>query len=147
MGSENEMESFSVKMVSWSEAESCLRAVREAVFMNEQRVPEELECDGLDSHCCHCLAVSDKGEAIGCGRMTQDAHIGRMAVLSAWRGKKVGTAILEVLLEEARKRAYPEVELSAQLHALPFYRRFNFEEEGEVYMDAGIPHQKMRLRF
>ena len=134
-------------MVSWAEAELFLRAVREAVFMNEQGVSEELEWDGVDSHCCHCLAVSEEGEAIGCGRMTQDAHIGRMAVLRAWRGKKIGTAILEVLLEKARKRAYPEVELSAQLHALPFYRRFNFVEEGEVYMDAGIPHRKMRLRF
>ena len=147
MGSENEMEMFSVKMVSWYEAELLLRAVREAVFMNEQGVSQELEWDGLDTQCYHCLAISNKGEAIGCGRMTPDAHIGRMAVLRGWRGKKVGTEILELLLEEARKRSYPAVELSAQLHALPFYRHFNFVEEGELYMDAGIPHRKMRLHF
>ena len=141
------MENYSVRIVSWDEAALFLRTVREAVFINEQGVPKELEWDGLDSHCCHCLAVSEEGEAIGCGRMTLDAHIGRMAVLRAWRGRKVGTAILEVLLEEARKRSYPEVELSAQIHAVPFYRRFNFEEEGDVYLDAGIPHLKMRLRF
>jgi predicted GNAT family N-acyltransferase len=141
------MENFSVKIVRWQEAESNLRALREAIFMNEQGVPEKLEWDGLDSQCCHCLAVNETGETIGCGRMTPDAHIGRMAVLKAWRGRKVGTAMLELLLEEARKRAYPEVELSAQLHAIPFYRHFDFVEEGDVYMDAGIPHLKMRLRF
>jgi predicted GNAT family N-acyltransferase len=30
---------------------------------------------------------------------------------------------------------------------LPFYRRFGFVEEGEVFMDAGIPHRKLRLKL
>jgi len=141
------MENFSVKIVSWDEAKLFLCGVREVVFMKEQNVPKDLEWDGLDSQCCHCLAVNEEGESIGCGRMTQDAHIGRIAVLRAWRDIKVGTEILEILIEEARKRSYPEVELSAQLYAVPFYKRFNFVEEGDVFMDAGIPHRKMRLRF
>jgi len=89
--------------------------------------------------------LSAQGGAIGCGRLSQDAHIGRMAVLREWRGRKVGTALLEALLDGARSRSYAEVELSAQVQALPFYRRFGFVEEGEVFMDADMPHRKMRL--
>ena len=141
------MSEFTVHRVSWRDGEPLLRWVRETVFMREQGVSAELEWDGQDEDCLHALALSTKGDAIGCGRITQDAHIGRMAVLPAWRGRKVGTALLEALIEEARSQPCLEVELSAQVQALPFYRRFGFEEEGEVFMDANIPHRKMRLRL
>jgi predicted GNAT family N-acyltransferase len=141
------MSEFTVHIVNWHDAEPLLRAVREVVFMREQGVSAELEWDGLDEGCRHALALSAKGDAIGCGRITQDARIGRMAVLREWRGRKVGAALLEALLDEARSRPYAKVELSAQVQALPFYRRFGFEEEGEVFMDADMPHRKMRLRL
>ena len=141
------MRDFIVRIVSWENGEPLLRSVREDVFMREQNVSAVLEWDGLDEGCRHVLALSTKGEAIGCGRITQDGHIGRMAVLREWRERKVGTALLEALLDEARRLSYAEVELGAQVQALPFYHRFGFVEEGEVFMDAGIPHCKMRLRF
>ena len=141
------MGEFTVRIVSWHDAEPLLRAVREAVFMREQGVSAELEWDGLDEGCRHALALSAQGEAIGCGRITADAHIGRMAVVREWRGRKVGTALLDALLHEARSRCYAEVDLDAQVQALPFYRRSGFVEEGEVFMDADMPHRKMRLRL
>lgn len=141
------MNGFTVHIVNWHDAEPLLRAVRETVFMREQGVSAELEWDGLDESCRHALALSAKGDAIGCGRITPDAHIGRMAVLQEWRGRKVGSAILEALLDEARRLDFAEVELSAQVQAMPFYRRFGFAEEGEEFMDADIPHRKMRLRL
>ena len=70
-----------------------------------------------------------------------------MAVLREWRGRKVGKALLEALLDEARRKSYAEVELSAQVQALPFYRRFGFVEEGEVFTDAGMPHRRMRMHL
>jgi len=122
-----------------------LREVREAVFMREQGVSAELEWDGLDEACHHVLALSDGGQAIACGRITSDAHIGRIAVLKDWRNMKVGTAVLEALLAYAKSQHYPEVDLDAQVQALAFYQRLDFVEEGEVFMDADIPHLKMRL--
>ncbi len=149
---DNQMAEYSVRIVDWHDGEPLLRAVREAVFMREQGVSAEMEWDGLDEDCRHALALSAQGEAIGCGRIISPenesgAHVGRMAVLPEWRGKKVGTALLEALLNEARSRSYAEVELSAQVQALPFYRRFGFVEEGEVFMDADMRHCMMRLRF
>jgi predicted GNAT family N-acyltransferase len=139
------MNEFTVHLVAWHDGEPLLRAVREKVFMREQNVPAELEWDGMDEPCRHVLALDGQGNAIGCGRITPDAHIGRMAVLPEWRGRKVGHAMLEALLDYARGRHYPQVELNAQVQALPFYRRFGFAEEGDEFMDAGIPHRKMRL--
>lgn len=138
---------FTVSLVSWHDGEPLLRAVREAVFMREQGVPEELEWDGLDEGCRHALALSLHGDAIGSGRLLPDGHIGRIAVLPQWRQQKVGTAILQVLLDEARARGMKQVVVDAQTQAVPFYRSFDFIEEGEEFMDAGLPHIRMRLKF
>ena len=138
---------FTVSLVGWHDGEPLLRAVREAVFIQEQHVPAELEWDGLDEDSRHALALSAKGDAIGCGRMLSDGHIGRIAVMPQWRKQLVGTAIMEALLNEARSRGFKQVDVDAQTHAVPFYRSFGFQEEGEEFEDAGIPHIRMRLRL
>lgn len=138
---------FTIHPVTWHDAEPLLRGVREAVFIREQGVPAELEWDGLDEVSHHVLALSSAGQAIGCGRILPSAHIGRIAVMSEWRGKKVGSALLEGLLVYAASRHYAEVDLDAQVQALPFYRHFGFVEEGEEFMDANIPHRKIRMKL
>ena len=138
---------FTIHTVTWHDAEPLLRGVREAVFIREQGVPEELEWDGLDEGSHHVLALSNAGQAIGCGRILPNAHIGRIAVMHEWRGKKVGTAILEGLLAYASSRGYPEVDLDAQVHALPFYQHVGLVVEGEEFMDANIPHRKLRMKL
>lgn len=138
---------FTVSLVCWHDGEPLLRAVREAVFVQEQNVPAELEWDGLDEQSRHALALSAKGDAVGCGRLLPDGHIGRIAVVSQWRKQHVGTALMEALLNEARSRGLKQVDVDAQTYAVPFYRLFGFEAEGEEFEDAGMPHIRMRLRL
>ena len=137
---------FTVSLVCWHDGEPLLKSVRETVFIREQGVPTELEWDGLDESCRHALALSHQGDAIGCGRMLANGHIGRIAVLPQWRKKKVGTAIMEALLDYARAHRYKQVEVDAQTYAVPFYRGFEFVERGETFLDAGLPHIKMFLK-
>lgn len=75
--------------------------------------------------------------------MQQNGTIGRMAVLKDWRGRGVGRALLQTLLDLAVRQGLPRVTLSAQTHALGFYERAGFHVVGEPFMDAGIPHRKM----
>ena len=138
---------FTVSLVRWQDCEPLLKSIREAVFINEQGVPAELEWDGLDEACRHALALSHKGDAIGCGRMLASGHIGRISVLPQWRKQKVGTAIMEALLNYARSHEYKQVDVDAQTYAIPFYHKFDFVEEGKEFMDAGLPHIKMRLKL
>ena len=143
----DEPSAFGVARVSWAEAQAALRAIRKTVFVDEQRVPEALEWDGLDDACIQVLATAAGGEAIGTGRLLPDGHIGRMAVLEPWRGKGVGAALLRELIAAAREQGHARAELSAQTHAIGFYRRFGFEVTGGEYLEAGIPHRAMRLEL
>ena len=136
---------FTVKRVDWATANVELRAVRTAVFIQEQGIPQELEWDDSDAQCIHMLALSAHGDAIGSGRLLPDGHIGRMAVLKAWRGKGVGTTLLRALIAAATEQGHAIAELSAQTHAIGFYSRFGFEEMGAEYLEVDIPHRAMRL--
>ena len=134
---------FAVRVVDWVAGEARLRAVRLAVFVVEQNIPEELEWDAMDAVSVHALAEDPAGTPIGCGRLLPDGHIGRMAVLSDWRGRGVGAALLERLISVARARGDARVLLHAQVQAMPFYARFGFAPVGEPFDEAGIPHQAM----
>ncbi len=138
---------FFVTQVSWQECRQELYKVRRLVFIEEQKVPAEIEIDEWDALSQHVLARCTEGEPVGCGRLLPDGHIGRMAVLSTWRGCGVGQALLVHLLELARAAQMPEVLISAQVHALGFYEKAGFQAEGERYEEAGILHQAMRLKL
>jgi predicted GNAT family N-acyltransferase len=133
--------------VCWRDAEPLLKSIREAVFIREQGIPAELEWDGADESCRHALALTHQGDAIGCGRMSAGGHIGRISVLPQWRKQKVGTAIMEALLDYARTHEYKQVDVDAQTYALPFYRSFGFAEHGKEFTDAGLPHIKMTMKL
>lgn len=136
--------SFCVRRVDWARDHEYLRQIREAVFVREQQVPSALEWDGSDGSCRHVLAEAAHGAPIGTGRLLTDGHIGRMAVLAPWRGRGVGSAILTELVRWAAEQGMTEVALNAQTHALGFYQRHGFSVEGEVFLDAGIEHLRMR---
>ena len=136
---------FQIHRVDWQQGQGPLREIRVRVFIEEQNVPAELEWDDMDAPSQHFLAVDADGCAIGCARLLPDAHIGRMAVLPEWRGRGVGSALLQAALQAALEQGFTRVALSAQVHALPFYERAGFVAHGPEYIDAGIPHRDMAL--
>jgi predicted GNAT family N-acyltransferase len=135
---------LTVRLGSWNELSAQASPIRFTVFVDEQKVPVELELDEFDPLSCHALALAGD-EAIGTGRLLPDGHIGRMAVLAGWRGRGVGALLLQALIDEAQRRGMTRVVLNAQTHALGFYARFGFVPEGEEYEEAGLPHRTMSL--
>ena len=133
-----------VQVGAWPEIEPEAAPIRYTVFVDEQRVPAELELDEWDARSRHALARDASGRAVGTGRLLPDGHIGRMAVLAPARALGVGSALLRALMDEARRAGHATVELSAQTHARAFYERHGFIAYGPEYDDAGIPHVAMR---
>ncbi len=120
-----------------------LCAVRRTVFIEEQGVPAAMEWDEHDAVSSHWLVAAADGSSIGCARLLPDGHIGRMAVLPAWRGLGVGRVLLNTVLAAARAHGHSFARLSAQIQAVGFYRRAGFIVEGAEYEEAGIPHLAM----
>ena len=135
-----------IKLMTWDEARTHASPIRFTVFCEEQGVPREIELDEQDRVSIHAV-VFEGATPIATGRLLPDGHIGRMAVLKKWRNRGIGSLMLRKLLERAKERGEPQIALSAQIHAVPFYRAHGFVEEGSEYLEAGIRHQAMRLVF
>jgi predicted GNAT family N-acyltransferase len=138
---------FTVRVLGWDEAAPLARPVREAVFVQEQGVPIEMEWDDDDARSRHAIAQDGTGAAIGTARLLPDGRIGRMAVRGPWRRKGVGAALMRALLDEARAAGMTTITLHAQTHAAGFYRRFGFSARGGEFAEAGIPHLEMTLEL
>jgi len=138
------MTAFTLHETDWTRDALRLGAVRRAVFMDEQGVPEAMEWDEHDAMALHVLALTIEGTPIGCARLLPDGHMGRMAVLPAWRGYGIGKALLAAVLSAARARGLATLKLSAQTHAAGFYAAAGFVTVGLEYEEAGIPHVAMQ---
>lgn len=138
------MAAFTIHETDWAHDAPHLAAVRRTVFIDEQGVPEALEWDAHDAVALHLLATTIEGLPIGCARLLPDGHLGRMAVLPAWRGQGVGRALLTTAIRAAKNRGLAMLRLSAQSQAAAFYARAGFVTMGEEYEEAGIPHVAMQ---
>lgn len=121
--------------------------IRAIVFMEEQGISQADEMDGHDLAAVHVLGVMDN-EPVACGRIRYQgdrAFLQRLAVRRAWRGRGVGSELLDFMLEECRKSGFRRFELHSQTRATGFYRGHGFMPCGEEFMEAGIPHVNMRL--
>jgi predicted GNAT family N-acyltransferase len=135
-----------ITQATWLDAESYLRKIRTPVFIEEQDVAPDFEWDEIDTTAVHLLAVLNN-EVIACLRIIEYQKIGRMAVLKAWRGKGVGNAILEEAIKLCKNHGSTCIKLSAQTHAIGFYKQAGFKVVSEEYCDVHIPHVDMKLEL
>jgi predicted GNAT family N-acyltransferase len=134
-----------------AERMAAARAVRFAVFVDEQHVPAEEEIDEhdrTDGDARHAL-IRDGGVVVAAGRYYRvagtTAQVGRMAVLAPYRGRRLGRRLLDALVDDARVRGFTRVALNAQDHAVAFYAKAGFTPFGETLVECDIPHQPMEL--
>lgn len=138
-----------VEIVKWIDGYAPLSMIREKVFIEEQKVTPQLEWDGKDEEAIHFLAYQDE-KAIGCARafvIENHMQLGRMAVLKEYRNNGIGSFLIEKAITTAKLNQLSKISISAQCHAIDFYKKFGFEVTSEIYLDAGISHQDMELIF
>lgn len=116
------------------------RAIRRAVFVEEQGIPAALDADGRDAIGRHVLAL-DAGRPAATGRLIVEADgtgtLARIAVLPAYRGQGLGRRIVERLEGLARQAGCREVRLHAHAHLEPFYARMQYRAQPETTEAAG----------
>lgn len=136
-----------VRVGPWSELGADARALRQAVFVEEQGIPKDLEQDAADAQALHAVAYNRLGQAVATGRLlpAQDgvAQVGRLAVHRVLRGSGVGRQLLSALAGAARARGDRELMLHAQRSAEGFYDRLGYLRRGDPFEEAGVSHVEM----
>jgi predicted GNAT family N-acyltransferase len=135
-------------LLPWDQASSSSYPIRQQVFIDEQKVPEELELDEFDPLAIHALAYLGE-QCVGTARLVDlgNGHpqVGRMAVLANFRGRGIGKQILAKLVQTAKEEGFFSVVLHSQVSAIPFYEKQGFIAQGPIYDEAGIAHRNMML--
>lgn len=127
-------------------------SIRQKVFIEEQKVPEEEEYDEfdkLDAACDHIL-VYYNDQPVGTGRLRVVDGYGkleRICILIEFRKFGLGKVIIQCLEEIALKKDLTKSKLNAQSYAEGFYEKLGYKREGEEFMDCGIPHILMKKQF
>ena len=118
-------------------------AIRQVVFVEEQRCPPHLERENEEVS-THFLATIEDVPVGACRWRKTDAgyKLERFAVLKEFRGQGVGQALVAAVLADLPADA-AYVYLNAQLDAVGLYAKFGFVTEGQQFEEAGIQHFKM----
>jgi YbgC/YbaW family acyl-CoA thioester hydrolase len=136
-----------LQLGGWEELKTLAAPLRTEVFVDEQGVDQALEWDEHDALCVHAVLCNRLGAPVATGRLLPAvagvAKIGRMAVKRVLRGQRLGDQVLSALMDAARQRGDKEILLHAQCSAEKFYLRQGFRRQGEVFMEADMPHVEM----
>ena len=140
-----------VQTGDWAALGDAARALRTAVFIEEQGIARADEWDEADATAVHAVVTNLLGMPVATGRLLQQApgvgRIGRMAVDRTLRGSGVGRQLIQALQQAAFERGDRRIVLSAQRSAEGFYQRLGYVPEGAPYDEVGIAHIGMARSF
>ncbi len=140
------MNQLTLKVFTYPEEFSQMQAIRRTVFQEEQGVDPSLDFDGLDETAEHILAYVDN-QPVGTARVRylnqQTAKIERLAVLPIARGLGLGKKLMEKAIDLASQKDVEEVVIHAQEYVKGLHQKLGFEQVGDIFYEAGIPHVEM----
>ncbi|WP_254528566.1 GNAT family N-acetyltransferase [Natrinema gelatinilyticum] len=141
------MDDLEVRIAESERDREAAFAVRHEVFVDEQGVDEELECDEHDETAVHVVAYDDD-DPIGAARLREYedgvGKIERVAVRESRREMGIGRALMAALEQQAETMGFATVTLHSQTRVAEFYRGLDYERRGEEFVEAEIPHVEMR---
>lgn len=152
------LNNLQIKLVAYKCEFTSIEKIRDLVFQKEQNVAPELEFDGKDEQAEHLLAYLND-EAVGTLRIRtideQKVKIERLAVLPIARRQGIGRNLMEYALnlvasssdcEACMVSRNRQVIIHAQEYIEELYLKLGFQQVGNRFEEAGIPHVKMIYR-
>lgn len=123
--------------------------IRKIVFVEEQKVPQELEYDAYDEQVGvdHFIISTEFGKTVGTARLRAydggNGKVQRVAVLTEYRGMGAGALLMKAVEKTAMEKGFQRLKLEAQVQARRFYENLGYQAQGSVFWEANIEHINM----
>lgn len=127
---------------------SALMQLRKEVFIDELKLPHAQEADEHDKMAVYAQIFDDDNTVIATGRLCIDSdhfNISKVCVKRSLRGRSIGDFVMRLLLFRAQELNAADVILSAPTDLTPFFDRYGFKPQGEVYIQDGIQFRNMKV--
>ncbi|MBC6426725.1 MAG: GNAT family N-acetyltransferase [Ekhidna sp.] len=123
-------------------------AIREEVFVKEQKVDAKDEFDDFEKEAHHFVALDKNNVPVGSARWRftdKGIKLERFTVKKQLRRKGLGSDILKTVLEDIVQNAETGtcLYMHSQLDAVPLYAKFGFQKKGRQFEECGIMHYMM----
>lgn len=124
--------------------------LRSEVFVVEQECIY-LDMDDKDPDCHQIMGWRDgllaaSARILPPGTAYHEPSIGRVVSSPKFRKTGLGRKLMEYSVGRCRSlHGEKDIRIGAQLYLLEFYRSLGFTEEGDTYLEDGIPHVEMLL--
>lgn len=125
-----------------------LLRLRSEVFVLEQTCAFQ-ELDGADTEAMHLLGERDGrlaayARCFAAGVKFAEASIGRVVTHSSARGGGIGHVLMKEAVDRLQAHWGPQaIRIGAQARLEKFYEQHGFVQNGEPYIEDGIPHIEM----
>lgn len=122
------------------------KSIRTAVFINEQGFCDEF--DETDNLAFHIVVYDDNAQPAAVCRVFKGEGnffvLGRLAVLKEFRGKNIGTAVINEAEKLTLSKGGKSIMLHAQCRVKSFYHKLGYRAFGTEDEDEGCPHIWMK---
>ncbi|AOT08038.1 GNAT family N-acetyltransferase [Pseudoalteromonas luteoviolacea] len=135
---------YHVDKVSWKQTQGQLRQIRERVFVCELHLPKQVEFDQHDKTADHVLIRDENDQAVGTGRLCSDGLISRIAIVKDHRNRQAYQSLIGYLADLAQQKGLEDVFVQCILDEVPTFLKSGFSKQGGVFMEAGIPRQRLK---
>ncbi len=125
--------------------------LRSQVFVVEQNCVF-LDMDDKDAKSCHLYHYDNDGILAAYCRIVppnliyQEPSIGRVVTSEAHRKLGLGKKMIPEAIARIRELYhFSGIKIGAQLYLKQFYESFGFTQMGDIYLEDGIEHIKMKI--
>lgn len=121
--------------------------LRQEVFVVEQNCAF-VDADGYDDKALHLWLERD-GLPVAYARLLppgvyyRETSIGRVVTKLQVRNTGLGVMLMDEVIRQVEGRWRGPIKIMAQTYLEPFYRRWGFVPEGNVFWEDDIPHRIM----
>ena len=98
----------------------------------------------------HLVAMDDKGQVIGCVLVAFSenmAKIRQLAVDAGYRGRGIGTKLINGAEQAIRDRRIGMATIHARVTSQGFFEKLGYTAVSGVFTEVAIPHIAMEKRF
>lgn len=136
-----------IKVSNKEDLKKCLD-IREKVFIEEKKVPIEIENDCYDiiTEACDHFLIKYENKTVGTLRCyvkeKDEVKLQRFCILKEYRKLGIGKEVL-AYIENYYKNYKKVIKMDAKYEALVFYEKCGYKKISEVFIEANIEHIAM----